>query len=344
MIKDLIKEGFILKEQGFYKKAIEVFYKAIEQDNASVELLFEIAELYYLLHNEEKSLGYIEQILDKNPTHVKSLELLKQIFIDRNSLLEAEQTAKNIYCITHKENDLLEIFKLLNKQGKYDEIFEYKLLEKTEKIGYEYAYAYFCKQDFENSEKELERYLNLYPNDQKALLLLGKVYYALNKKDDCVELLPKLDIDSNDSEIFNFVGLVETYKNNYKEAKNCFTEAIKKSPQGLYYYNLANLYFKEGEISYSKKYYNMAIALEPENRNYHFALANLYYSQQHYKKALEELTEDFFEGNLLKSIILYETGYLALAKLELEKLSESHPDNEIVKSYQEKINLELGFI
>ena len=344
MIKDLIKEGFILKEQGFYKKAIEVFYKAVEQDNASIELLLEIAELYYLINNEEKALSYIEQILEKNPTHIRSLELLKQIFIDRNSLEEAEQTAKNIYCISHKENDLLEIFKLLNKQGKYDEIFEYNLIKNTEKIAYEYAYAYFCKQDFEKAENEIKRYLSKYSNDQKGLLLLGKIYYALNKKDDCVDLLKKFDLETNDSEVYNFRGLVETYRNNYQDAKNCFLEAIKKSPRGIYYYNLANLYFKEGEILYSKKYYNMAITLEPDNKNYHFALANLYYSQQHYKKALEELMDDFFEGNLLKSIILYETGYLALAKLELQKLSESHPDNEIVKSYQEKINLELGVI
>ncbi len=345
MIKDLIKEGFILKEQGYYKKAIEFFYKAIEQDNTSLELLIEIAELYYLIHNEEKALGYIEKILDKNPTHIKSLELLKQIFIDKSAYSEAEQTAKNIYCITHKSKDLLEIFKLLNKQCKYDEIFEYKSIEYSDKMSYEYAYAYFNKQDYANAEQEILKYLNTYQNDHKGLLLLGKIYYTQNKKEKCVELLDQLNKEENkDSETLNFIGLIKTFQNKLKEAESYFLEAIKKNKESSYYYNLANVYLKEGELEIAKRYYNLAISLAPKNHNYHFALANLYYLQKHYKKALEELTEDFIEGNILKSIILYETGYLALAKQELTRLSKIQPDNEIIKEYQEKINMELGFI
>ena len=64
MIKDLLKQGFILKSTGYYKYAIESFYKALEMDNTSLELLFEIAECYFLLNNEERALGYIEQILE----------------------------------------------------------------------------------------------------------------------------------------------------------------------------------------------------------------------------------------------------------------------------------------
>ena len=99
MIKDLLQEGFILKSQGFYKHAIESFYKALEQDNNSTELLLEIAETYYLMKDEERALNYIEQVLEKEPTHVDGLRLLKNIFLDKQAYLEAEQTTKNIYCI-----------------------------------------------------------------------------------------------------------------------------------------------------------------------------------------------------------------------------------------------------
>ena len=83
MIKNLLQEGFTLKNRGHYKHAIAVFYKALEQDNNSTELLLEIADLYYRMQNEEKALSYIEQILDKNPEHIEALRLLEQIFIDR---------------------------------------------------------------------------------------------------------------------------------------------------------------------------------------------------------------------------------------------------------------------
>ena len=99
MIKQYIKEAFILKSKGYYKHAIEALYKALEIDNTSPELLLEIAELYYLMGKEERALSYIKQVLDTNPAHIGSLKLLKTIFLNKEALEEAEQTAKNIYCI-----------------------------------------------------------------------------------------------------------------------------------------------------------------------------------------------------------------------------------------------------
>ena len=80
MIKNILKEGFILKSKGFYKQAIETFYKALEIDNTSSELLLEIAECYYLIKDFERAINYLEQILDKYPTHINSIKLLRNIF------------------------------------------------------------------------------------------------------------------------------------------------------------------------------------------------------------------------------------------------------------------------
>ena len=343
MIKNLLQEGFALKSKGRYKHAIEVFYKALEEDNSSSELLLEIADLYYLLQNEEKALNYIEQILTNNPTHIDALKLLKKIFIDKGALLEAEQTAKNIYCISKDNADLAEIFHLLNLQGKYDEIFEYNINAPSLEVCIEQARALYCKKEFERAEEVLKQALDLDSVSQKALLLLGEVYYAQNKKDSCISIIERLDYDSKNPELLNFIGLINTYQQKYKEAIKNFNTAIKLNrSNSVYYFNLANLYFKQGEMNFAKKYYNLAIALSPENPNYHFALANLYYTEKHYKKALEELDERLFEARLLKAIILYTTGYLALAKKEFTILLKEHADNDIVKEYREKIDKELG--
>lgn len=81
MIKNLLQEGFALKDRGHYKHAIEVFYKALEEDNTSTELLFEIADLYYRMQNEERALNYIEQILDRVPEHITALKLLEKYLL-----------------------------------------------------------------------------------------------------------------------------------------------------------------------------------------------------------------------------------------------------------------------
>lgn len=342
MIKDLLQEAFALKDSGHYKHAIEIFYKALELDNSSSELLLEIADLYEKIGNEEKALSYIEQILEKEPTHINALKFLKRVFESKSAWQEAEQTAKNIYCISHNSEDLAEIFRLLIKQNKFDEIFEFKFDTDDKFVYLELAKAYYYKKDFVKALEILTKIKPQMNDNQDFLLLLGECYYYSNQKECCIEIISQFK--AKNAEQMNFLGLVETYLENYKEAISYFNNAIKQERSNSeYYYNLANVYFKQGELALAKRNYNLAISISPENQNYHFALANLYYSEKHYKKALEELDGDFFEARFLKAVILYETGYLALARKELNELAMEFPNKPMVEEYMTRINSELGF-
>lgn len=342
MIKELLQEGFILKSKGYYKYAIESFYKALECDNSSVELFFEIAECYYSMGDAERALSYIEQILEKVPTHILALKLLKKIFIAKKAWAEAEQTAKNIYCISKDSNDLVEIFKFLNKQERYSEVFDYRDEVETADILYEKAYAKMFLNKLDEAECLINRAIEL-SFDNKKNLLKGKILYRMNRKNECVEILDKIDIIESDADCLNFVGLMKQYQGDFKSAVTYFSSAAKLAPKkDEYYYNCASTYFKMGDVQQAKRFYNLAISISPENQNYHFALANLYYSEKHYKRALEELTADFFEAKLLRAIILYDSGYIALAKKEFELLKQQQPENSLIVDYQNKIKKELS--
>ena len=341
MIKEILQEGFILKEKGYYKHAIEAFYKALEADNTSVELLLEIAKCYYLLKDEERALNYIEQALEKEPTHIETLKFLKSIFESKNAFVEAEQTAKNIYCISNEKEDLIEIFELLIKQKRFSEILEYQIEQPQAEIFYYKAYAKLFLNELDEAENFINQAISMNV-DNKIQFLKSKILYKQNKVYEALEIINNLEIDSSDSEALNFAGLVEQYDCNFLKALNYFNQAIKLAPKNHeYYYNYASTYFKMGDIQNAKKYYNLAISLAPDNQNYHFALANLYYSEKHYKRAMEELNYDFFEARLLKSIILYDSGYLALAKKEFDKLVQERPENELIQDYKSRIEEEL---
>ena len=337
MIKKIIQQAFILKQNGYYKHAIEAFYKALELDNTSLELLLEIADSYFLMNDDEHALNYIEQILEKNPAHIDSLKLLKKIFIKKHAWTQAEQTAKNIYSISNDLKDLAEIFELLNKQNRGEEIFEYEIKNFNHKIYYEMAYAKIQNKDFVSAEEFINKALELEVNN-KNLLLKGTIFYKQNNEEDCYQIIESFDKENLDAEQNNFIGLILQYKGEYKKALKYFSEAIKQEPKSdKYYYNCASTYFKIGDKLQAKNYYNLAINLNPENQNYHFALANLYYSEKQYRRAMEELDYDFFEANLLKSIILYETGYVALAKKSFEKITDERPDNMVIQEYMKKV-------
>lgn len=342
MIKELLQEGFILKSKGYYKHAIEAFYKALEIDNTSSELMLEIADIYNKMGDEERALHYIEQVLDKTPTHIDALKLLKSIFESKSAWQEAEQTAKNIYCISNNPDDLAQIFEFLNKQGRFSEIFDYNFEETNSNILYELAYAKLHLNDPSQAEILINKALEADEENSKYLILKGKILFKSNKKDECAKILEQIDNKQN-PEVLNLSGLVKQYQGRLKEALNDFLQAIKEdSTKDEYFYNCASTYFKMDDIKLAKKYYNLAISINPDNQNYHFALANLYYSEKHYKRALEELKYNFFEARLLKAIILYDTGYLALSRKELNELASIQPNNVIIKNYKTKIEEELS--
>lgn len=165
----------------------------------------------------------------------------------------------------------------------------------------------------------------------------------MNRRDECVDLLSLFKYEDLDIESLNFIGLIKQHECKFEEAIKYFLEAIKlDSSYDECYYNCASTYFKIGDSQQAKKYYNMAISISPDNQNYHFALANLYYSEKQYKRAMEELVYDFYEAKLLKAIILYDSGYLALSKKELDKLVSEQPDNELMLEYKRRIEEELN--
>ena len=344
MIKELLKEAIILKNKGYYKHAIETLYKALENDHSSLELLFEIAESYFFMGDIERCLEYIEQILDKAPSHINSLKLLKNIFIQKEAWAEAEQTAKNIYCISEKNEDLVEIFKLLNKQKRYDEIFDYNIKIETSDTLYEKAFAKFYSNKLNEAKIFIDKALDISPNSTKLLLLKGNILLQLNNDEEAYELLKTLNITNENDTLLNFAGIVYQRRGEYKKAIDYFLNSLKYSKEkDICYYNCASTYFKMGDNIQAKKYYNLAISKNPNNPSYHIALANLYYSEKNYKRAMEELKSELYEARLLKAVILHDAGYLAIAKKEFEALIKEFPEDEIVQEHLNKINLELEF-
>jgi len=344
MIKNIIKEAFILKNKGYYKHAIETLYKALEYDNNSPELLYEIADLYHLINDNERASNYIEQALDINPTHIESLELLKKIFIKNKLYKQAEETARNIFIISKNADDFAKILELLNSQKKYNDVISQTedFENKNSNILYEIAFAKLFSNQANDALEEISKAINFEPENNKFKLLKSKILFKLDKKEESKEILESLEINSSDSDILNFIGLVKQDNCEFDSALEYFLEAIKISPNNdEYLYNCGSTYFKKGDTSLAKKYYNLALSLNPDNQNYHFALANLYYSEKNYKRAMEELAYDFYEAKLLKSIILYDSGYLSVARKYILELEKERPENDLVQEYRRKIEEEL---
>ncbi len=74
-----IKQAFELKEQKYFKPAIEMLYKALELEGENIEILFQIGELYFLINNYSRALQYLDRVLSINNSHTETLKLLRTI-------------------------------------------------------------------------------------------------------------------------------------------------------------------------------------------------------------------------------------------------------------------------
>lgn len=329
---DYIKKSFSLKSQGYYKPAIEMLYKALAIDCDNVEILAQLAHLYKLLDNFQRAVYYIEKVLDIDNKHLDCLFLLKEIHIQQGDLQLAKNISEKIYALQPNCENLSTHINILNKLDDFNEIkkFESSVAQPCDKVLYEIAFAYYNNYDF---PKALELLNSAYEKNNKndqVMHLLGKIYYENNDFENSQQMFNKLAELNPSHEVLNYLGLFKLDKKDFTAAIDYFQKAIKaettteKKPE--YLYNLASAYFLVGWFDEALKYFNQAICLDPENVDYHYSLAYLYYQKKLYDKALHELDfiktieQHHFLSNVLNAMITAKKGDLLSAKNELEKI------------------------
>lgn len=352
-IVDYIKKSFELKNQGFYKPAIEMLYKALSLDGENIEILAQLAHLYRILGNFQRAVHYIDKVLDINPKHIDSMFLLEEIYLTQGDLQLAKETIDNIYEIQPISPNLAKKINILNKLHDFDKVKEVEKsgIELNDEVLYEVAWAYFDNYDTQKALELLELGYAKNNKNEKIMLLLGKIYYdnkEFEKSEKIFKILKKINLTA---EVLNYLGLFKLNEKNFTKAIEYFSKALKADEKNAEYsYNLASAYFLNGWNDEALKYFNQAIYFDPENINYHYSLAYLYYQKKMYDKALFEL--DFITSieqhhelsNVLRAMIKAKKGDLLTAKSELEKIIKYNDVDDFAYSALSKIYKELSQI
>ena len=71
--------------------------------------------------------------------------------------------------------------------------------------NYEIAYKHFVNRDYENSKQQLERNINLYPDDVKNILLYAAIFLVEGNFVQGLEILEKLLSEQDDSYVIENV-------------------------------------------------------------------------------------------------------------------------------------------
>ena len=170
-----IKQAFELREQKYYKPAIELLYKALELENDNIEILFQIGELYFLITNYTRAIQYLEKVLTINPNHPASLKLTRTIKERQGNLNDVLEISQQLFENNPNSDNLKELIKILAKLKLFDEISKYENSEyfNTE-VKIECANAFYLNGEIAQARELLT---SCEEDNEEVLLLKGKIKF-----------------------------------------------------------------------------------------------------------------------------------------------------------------------
>ena len=350
-VLNYITKSFELKRQGFYKPAIEMLYKALTIENNNVEILSQLAELYYLLENNKRAINYIEKTLEINPLHIDCLKLMKTIYYNDNNFIEAHKAAVKIYQLNPTPANFAERLKILNKMKDFETVenLENSNIEFDDEIYYQFAVSHYQYKDYQKAIEYLEKAITLNPENKKTELFLAEIYYLNGDIEKSKNIFLKYKDDDENALIMNYIGLFKLDENKTEEAIDYLSRAVKLEPQNAKFtYNLANAYIENGWYEEFLKYMNIAICLEPENIDYRYSLAYSYYTNHQYEKSLNEvknilkINPDNTDAKILNALLKGEFGDPVAAKADLDEIVRKNTKNVFALSSLAKCYAELN--
>ena len=185
-----IKQAFELKNQKYYKPAIEMLYKALELENDNIEILYQIGELYFLMNNYTRALQYLEKVQSINPTHIDSLKLTRTIKERQNELDKVLDISEKLFNDNPNSENLKELVKILVKLKLFEELDKYKDSEYFNiDVQIECANAFYNNGETEKAKNILT---NCSSEDERVLLLKGKIKFDEKDLDAAEKYFQKL--------------------------------------------------------------------------------------------------------------------------------------------------------
>lgn len=325
-----IRKGFEYKNNGSYKQAIEMFYKALELENNNVEILFQLGELYFLLDNMERAEHYFKQVLVIDSKHEAALGFMEKICHNSKRLEEALKYAQKLVEVKALSDSILKLVAVYKALHDIDGL---RTLEKHDipEVKKALAKSYYELGYPDDALKLLEHY----PNDNCDKIILGKIYFDKGDFQKSQEIFESLKDIKNNPDVSNYLGLFAIENGDFTDAIKYLSEAVcidKMNP--TYHYNLANAYFYNGWFKEATTSYLNAIKLDNDNMDYRYSLAYLYWSIKEFAKCKSEVkyilsvNENHYRTRVLEALLKLENKDYIGAQQILETNIKSGSDDE----------------
>lgn len=199
----------------------------------------------------------------------------------------------------------------------------YKLLPENEELLLKAATLELKKNRNKSAIKYLNKYLELYPNSTKALVLLGVVYRNENKYDQAIQIhLKCLELDNENASFHYSLGLDYEKAGNKRTAKRYLAKAIElDSAYAKPYFRLAFMYVLEKKYDVAVTLYLDGLSLTKGSPTEWINLA-LCYIRTSKNTAAEKVLKEALQKFPASSEVLLAFGTFYISQKKYKKVDE----------------------
>lgn len=331
------------RENGEYKLAIESLYKALDVEPDNIDVLTQLAEIYALMNDLERSIRYYKDILEVDENNSGAISALYNKNFAAGKYKDALEFALKAVSLLSDDKNFINLVAVLDKfsdiKALRDLVSENEL---SENVLLKIAGVYVKHAFVADAEVILEKIAE--SDDKKAVL--AQIAFNKNELETARGLVMGLNLE--DVEVLNLKGLFYTEDMKFIDAIKCFAKAAALEPSNpKYYFNLGNAYFYNGWLDEAAEAYRKAVSLDVSNVDYRFALANLYFEQKDFAKSrlevanIRHIDEEHLDTQVLEALLKYQNKDFLGAKDGLEKVLKQAPDKKFVKTSLARVLVDL---
>jgi anaphase-promoting complex subunit 6 len=157
-----------------------------------------------------------------------------------------------------------------------------------------YGHCFACQNESDQAMAAYRTAARLFPGCYYAHLCIGMEYLRTNNlKTALLSLNEANNINYNDPQVHNEIGVVHYKEKNYEAASTCFVTALSlcKDESSVIFEavckNLANCYRKQKEYDNAIELYERCIHINPKNSSLYSSLGFTYHLKGKFKMALD---------------------------------------------------------
>ncbi|MBI3581317.1 MAG: DUF721 domain-containing protein [Nitrospinae bacterium] len=293
--------GWVYSVQGKYDLAVDVYKKYLEKYPHDAEMQHHLANAYLLKKSYGEALDVYKEIERETPGAADLEYKMGVIYFQQGQMREALEKFQLVrlaqpgnktvpYYIARIDEELgmykeaLEEWGLMLKGAENDK-------ERVE-IYVKTAGVYEKMKDLDKAEESVVSAVRLKKDDPDLYYILGVIYAKKERYDAAADNVRQaIKMDPKREEFIFYLGVIYEKTKEYAKCVEQMKRVVEINPKHADALNyIGFLYADRNEnLAQALAYVNKAMALDPDNGYYEDSLAWIYYRQQKYALALEEI-------------------------------------------------------